>query len=83
MIDRRQLSNSCELRLIFQHVVVAVAIAAGVWMVSQAFIWLVPDVKDIAYLIDQLVFLGILVIIGIKLIFAFVRGDGMHAFAVA
>ena len=72
-----------ELRLIFRHVVVAVATAAAVWIVSQAVTWFVPDVKDIADLIDQVVFLVILAITGIRLIVDLVRGDGFHAFAAA
>ncbi len=72
-----------ELRLIFRHAVIAVATAFAVWVASRAFIWFVPDVKDIADLIDQVVFLGILAIISVKLLVDLIRGDGIHAFVAA
>lgn len=72
-----------ELLAIFRHVVVAVATALAVWILSQAVILFVPDVRDLADLIDQVVFLVILVITGVKLTIEVVRGDGFHAFAVA
>lgn len=72
-----------ELRLIFRYAVIAVVTAFAVWVTSQAFIWFVPDVKDIADLIDQVVFLGILAIISVKLLVDLIRGDGIHAFVAA
>lgn len=74
---------SAELALIFRHVVISVALAAGVWVVGQAVAYFVPEVRDIVDLIEEVTFLGILLILCIKLLWGFIRGNGVHALAAA
>ncbi len=72
-----------ELRVIFRHLVITIAIAAAVWVATKAFIFLDPDIAEFANLIDQVEVAGVLVILVVKLWWEFARAGGSHAFAVA
>jgi hypothetical protein len=83
---------SLELRLIFRHTVVSIAIVAAVWVCTQAVVRFVPEVeaRHYAELIDTFVLLGVLAILGARLILTLIfdlirefRGDGLHAFVAA
>jgi hypothetical protein len=68
---------------IFKHVVVTILLGAGFGLVSAVFVYVVPDWKEPAELVDGFVLLGALIILGVKLLWGFARGNGTNAFAIA
>ncbi len=72
-----------EVRLIFRHLVITIVVAGALYAATQVFSWFAPQWADIADSIDGWLTMGILAIMGLKLIWALVREDGIHAFATA
>jgi hypothetical protein len=72
-----------EIRLIFRHLVIIIAIAGGLFVATKLFSTLAPQWADIADFLDGWLTIGILVVAGIKLIWGLIREDGLHAFATA
>ncbi|MGH7813854.1 MAG: hypothetical protein ACREQI_07615 [Candidatus Binataceae bacterium] len=82
MADERWFPTA-ELRLIFRHVVTSIAVAAAMFITAKVFGLLGPEWADIADEIDGFVNLGILCVLGVKLLWAFTRSDNYHAFVAA
>ena len=70
-----------ELRLIFRHLVVAVALAGTVFVATKVFDALAPAWAQTADMVDGFTIVGILVILSLKLLYAFARTSGIHVFA--
>jgi hypothetical protein len=67
-----------EIRLIFRHLLVSIAIGVAVGLAGRVFSYFEPGWQDVADLVEGFVFIGILVILGIKLLWHFVIGNGVN-----
>jgi len=82
MTDERWLPVA-EARLIFRHLVITILLAGALYIAATVFGYFAPDWADMADYIDGWLTMGILVLMGMKLVWALIREDGIHAFAVA
>jgi hypothetical protein len=72
-----------EIRLIFRHLVVSIALVVGLFIATKIFGLLAPDWAAFADDIDGFTTVGILVIVSLKLLWAFAWKGEIHAFAAA
>ena len=70
-------------RRIFLHVVVVVEIGLALAITTVVFNYLVPQWKDVVEAVDGVGFVGLLIIVIIKLLLAFWHENGFLTFALA
>jgi hypothetical protein len=72
-----------ETEEIVRHVIVVTEIAIALAIVTVVFEFLIPEWEGAAELVDGIVFIGLLVILGVKLLRRFARENGLSTFAAA
>lgn len=85
---------SFALRIIFRHIVISVAIVAGVWIVGQVVAALDHESTEFVDLVEQLLLRGVIIVLAAELFVGFVveavrniikliHGDGFNAILAA
>jgi hypothetical protein len=85
MISRRSYASLSEAKIPnspfnqhpVRHLIGTIEIAVAYKVASVAFTYMVPEWKEVAEDVDGVVFIGLLVILGIKLLWGFLRGNGL------
>jgi hypothetical protein len=82
MADQRWWPIS-ESKQVFRHLAVTIEIALALKITTVVFTYLIPEWKEVADNVDGLVFVGLLIILGIKLLRGFWYGNGLQTLAIA
>jgi hypothetical protein len=72
-----------ESKQILRHLAVTIEIALALKITTVVFTYLVPEWEEVADNVDGVVFIGLLIILGFKLLRGFWYGNGFRTFAIA